>query len=98
MMEVPRNCGIKLEHLIILLALMACNTLTLAVPLELANKDSKCATVSCGVETLISSFCASLQAPIMRYWCLTQDLVCGCSYMQESPSSTGAGQTFPRES
>lgn len=90
-MEVQHNYSIKLEQLIILLALMCCNALTLAVPLEFANKDSKCATVSCGVETLISSFCASLQAPIMHYWCLMQDLVCGCSCMQKSPSSAEAG-------
>lgn len=53
MMEVQHNYGIKLEHLIILLALMSCNTLTLGLSLEFANKDSNCATVSCGVETLI---------------------------------------------
>ena len=91
MMEVQHNYGIKLEHLIILMALMSCNTLTLGLPLEFANKDSNCPTVSCGVETLISSFCASLQTPIMHYQCLKQDLVCGCSYMQKSPSSTKAG-------
>lgn len=91
MMKVHCNYGIKLEHLIILLALMSCNTLTLAVPLEFVNKDSKCSTVSCGVEILISSFCASLQAPMVHYWCLAQDLVCGCSYMEKSSFATEAG-------
>lgn len=82
-MEVQHNYGIKLEHLIILLALMSGNTLTPFLPLEFANKDSNCATVS-GVEILIRSFCASLQTPIVHchYW--KQDLVCGCSYMQKS--------------
>lgn len=93
MMEVQHNYGIKLEHLIILLALMSGSTLTLCLPLEFANKDSDCAAVS-GVEILISSFCASLQAPIVRCQCWKQDLVCGCSYMQKSPSSTEAELTF----
>lgn len=93
MMEVQHNYGIKLEHLIILLALMSGNTLTRCLPLEFANKDSDCATVS-GVEILISSFCASLQTPIVRCQCWKQDLVCGCSYMQKSPSSTEADLTF----
>lgn len=70
-MEVQHNYGIKLEHLIILLALMSGSTLTLCLPLEFANKDSDCAAVS-GVEILISSFCASLQAPVVsvgsRIW------------------------------
>lgn len=92
-MEVQHNYGIKLEHLIILLALMSGSTLTLCLPLEFANKDSDCAAVS-GVEILISSFCASLQAPIVRCQCWKQDLVCGCSYMQKSPSSTEAELTF----
>lgn len=93
MMEVQHNYGIKLEHLIILLALMSGSTLTLCLPLEFANKDSNCAAVS-GAEILISSFCASLQAPIVRCQCWKQDLVCGCSYMQKSPSSTEAELTF----
>lgn len=93
MMEVQHNYVIKLEHLIILLALMSGNTLTRCLPLEFANKDSDCATVS-GVEILISSFCASLQTPIVRCQCWKQDLVCGCSYMQKSPSSTEADLTF----
>lgn len=75
---------------------MSCNTLTLGLSLEFANKDSNCATVSCGVENLISSFCASLRTPIMHYQCLKQDLVCGCSYTQKSASSTEAGQPFLR--
>lgn len=92
-MEVHHNYGIKLEHLIILLALMSGSTLTLCLPLEFANKDSDCAAVS-GVEILISSFCASLQAPIVRCQCWKQDLVSDCSYMQKSPSSTEAELTF----
>jgi len=71
MMEVQHNCGIKLEHLIILLALMSCNTVTLGLSLEFANKDSNCATVSCGVETL-SSFCSNLWTPTMHYQCFKQ--------------------------
>lgn len=96
MMELQHNYGIKLEHLIILLALMSGNTLTLCLPSEFANKDSNCAKVS-GVEIIISSFCASLQTPIVHCQCWKQDLVCGCSYTQKSPSSTEAELTFPRE-
>lgn len=96
MMELQHNYGIKLEHLIILLALMSGNTLTLCLPSEFANKDSNCAKVS-GVEILISSFCASLQTPIVHCQCWKQDLVCGCSYTQKSPSSTEVELTFPRE-
>lgn len=68
MMEVQHYYGIKLEHLIILLALMSGNTLTLCLPLEFANKDSNCAKVS-GVEILISSFCAGLGTPIVHCQC-----------------------------
>lgn len=96
-MEAQHNYGIELEHPIILLALMPCNTLVSDLPMEFANKVSNCVIFSCGVETLISSFCASLQTPIMHYQCLKQDLVCGCSYMQKSPSSTEGRQTILRE-
>lgn len=95
-MEVQHNYGIKLEHLIILLALMSGNTLTLCLPLEFANKDSNCTAVS-GVEILISSFCASFQTPIVHCQCWKLDLVCGCSYMQKSLSSNEAELTFPKE-
>lgn len=96
MIEVQHNYGIKLEHLIILLALMSGSTLTLCLPLEFANKDSNCATVS-GVELLICSFCASLPTLIVHCQCWKQDLVCGCSSMQKCPSSAEAELTFPRE-